>query len=69
MTEVKPKILIGLVGGSDLGKILEQMGGSKGLFSFPQLFWIMDYLLEGGVYLTSKLSVNMIIFGFSDRRL
>jgi hypothetical protein len=30
LKEIKPKSKIGLVGGSDLDKILEQMGGKRG---------------------------------------
>ena len=34
MERLKNKVYVGLVGGSDLPKILEQLGGDSGAFAF-----------------------------------
>ena len=44
MNNVKPKATLGLVGGSDLNKIAEQMGGMDGIFVFVIKIIITDLI-------------------------
>lgn len=61
MDEVKPKFTIGLVGGSDLIKVTEQMGGEHGKIQ-------MDIFIEGFSASVTIISIN--IFGtFSFERI
>lgn len=38
LLKLNEKVTVGVVGGSDLGKISEQMGGLKALFKFEHVF-------------------------------
>jgi phosphomannomutase len=50
MEKLKQKVTVGIVGGSDLVKILEQLGGNDGIIN-PTLYLINTYYNETYFYI------------------
>lgn len=60
MEKLKQKVTVGIVGGSDLVKILEQLGGNDGIIN-PTLYLIYTYYNETYFYIYSAWQVRLSV--------